>query len=200
MNISALRDLYQITVDRHDDLKSLLHDTDLSGEALRNEIADFFFSFQGIKDCSTHTAAAATMLHASLASEGFNLHIRQSLIAGIGLNCTDKEKIAGLAASTGRLNPHQLPYSQLESLKNEEWTGLLSIAVAVLCLTLTKNKLSRQQDSFCTIPNYRTSRNHQKLWRGYSSSTRRKVVELPLFTPGGEVISPDSEEGGVNYS
>ena len=78
-----------------------MHDTDLSGEALRNEIADFFFSFQGIKDCSTHTAAAATMLHASLASEGFNLHIRQSLIAGIGLNCTDKEKIAGLTASIG---------------------------------------------------------------------------------------------------
>ena len=26
------------------------------------------------------------------------------------------------------------------------------------------------------------------------------AVELSLFTPGGEVISPDSEEGGVNYS
>ena len=26
------------------------------------------------------------------------------------------------------------------------------------------------------------------------------VVELPLLTPGGEAISPDSEEGGVNYS
>ena len=31
------------------------------------------------------------------------------------------------------MNPRQLPYSQLGSLENEEWTGLLSIAVAVLC-------------------------------------------------------------------
>ena len=120
MNISGLRGLYQITVDRHDDLKGLLHDTELSGEALRKQIADFFFSFQGIKDCSTHTAAAATMLHASLVNEGFNLHIRQSLIAEIGLDFTDKEKIADFAASTGRLNPHQRSYLQLESLENEE--------------------------------------------------------------------------------
>ena len=63
-----------------------------------------------LKD-SVHSKAPTTAPHIQLPlqpccthlwpSEGFNLHIRQSLIAGIGLNFTDKEKIAGLAASTG---------------------------------------------------------------------------------------------------
>ena len=134
VNISGLRDLYKVTVDRHDDLRNMLQNADLFGEALRNSKILRTSSFHSKKSkIARRTAAAATMLHASRASEGFNLHIRQSLIAGIGLNFVDKEKVAWSPASTGRLHIRQLPYSQLESLQNEEWTGLPSIAVAVLC-------------------------------------------------------------------
>ena len=36
-------------MDRHDELKELLLDTEASGEPLRKALAAFFFSFQGIK-------------------------------------------------------------------------------------------------------------------------------------------------------
>ena len=140
MGISGLQDLYQTTVDRHAELKTLLLDNNAAGESLRKELSDFFFSFQGIKSCSTHTAAAATMVHAAAANQGFNLQIRQSLVAGIGLDSKEKEKIAAAAASTGRLPVRLLLYEKLEELRNDEWTDLLSIAVALLCFDPNKEQ------------------------------------------------------------
>ena len=140
MGISGLQDLYQTTVDRHEELKALLFDTDTSGEPLRKALSEFFFSFQGMKGCSNHTAAAATMIHAAASSQGFDLQIRQSLIAGIGLDSKEKEKVASVAAATGRLPVRLLLYNQLEELRNEEWTDLLSIAVALLCFDPNKEQ------------------------------------------------------------
>ena len=140
MGISGLQDLYQTTVDRHEDLKTLLFDTDKSGEPLRKALSEFFFSFQGMKGCSNHTAAAATMIHAAASSKGFDLQIRQSLIAGIGLDPKEKEKVASVATATGRLPVRSLLYNQFEELRNEEWTDLLSIAVALLCFDPNKEQ------------------------------------------------------------
>ena len=45
----------------------------------------------------------------------------------------DKEDIASAAAATGKLPVRLLLYNQLEELRNDEWTDLLSIVVALLC-------------------------------------------------------------------
>ena len=127
-------------MDRHAELKTLLLDTDTAGESLRKALADFFFSFQGIKSCSIHTAAAATMVHAAATNQGSNLQIRQNLIAGIGLDSKEKEKIATVAASTGRLLVRLLLYEKLKGLENEEWIDLLSIVVALLCFDPNKEQ------------------------------------------------------------
>ena len=140
MGISGLQDLYQTTVDRHDELEVLLINADIAGEPLRKTIADFFFSFQGIKSCSKHTAAAATMVHIAASNQGFNLQIRQSLIVGIGIDPKEKEKIASIVAPTGRLPTRLLLYEKLESLENEEWTDLLGIAVALICFDPNKEQ------------------------------------------------------------
>ena len=103
------------------------------GESLKKALADFFFSFKGIKGCSSDTAAAATMIHAAAASQGLNLQVRQSLIAGIGLLPEEKEKVASLAAAIGTLPLRLLLSVQLEEIEKEEWTGLLQIAVALTC-------------------------------------------------------------------
>ena len=73
------------------------------------------------------------MIDAVSLSEWFDLRIRQTLIVGIGLDSRGKEQIASTAAPAGRLPTRVLLYNQLEELRNEEWTGLLSIAVAILC-------------------------------------------------------------------
>ena len=73
------------------------------------------------------------MIHAAAASQGINLQARQSLIAGIGLTCEEKESVASTAAVTGRLPARHLLYEQLEELDNEEWTGLFHIAVTMIC-------------------------------------------------------------------
>ena len=86
-----------------------------------------------MKGCSTHTAAAATMIHVVASSQGYSLQVRQSLIAGIGLNSKEKEDVASAAAATCRLPVRLLLYTQLKELRNHEWTGLLSIVVALLC-------------------------------------------------------------------
>ena len=111
----------------------LLLDPESSGEPLRKAIAEFFYTFQGTKACSEYTAAAATLWHTAQFSEGFNLEVRQALVAGIGLTAEEKTEIAGATANTGRLPAGQLLHDHLEALKNEEWTGLLRIAVALLC-------------------------------------------------------------------
>jgi len=131
LGISGIRDLYKTTVDRHDNM--LLLDPESSGESLRKAIADFFFTFQGTKSCSEYTAAAATLIHITQSSEGLNLQVRQALIAGIGLSAKEKTKMAETTANTGRLPARQLLYGHLEALQNEEWTGLIHIAVALLC-------------------------------------------------------------------
>jgi hypothetical protein len=92
MDISGLLDLYKTTMDRHDELKALLQDPDTAGKPLRKALSEFFFSFQGIKDCSNHTAAAATMIHAAAASQGFDLNIRQTLIASMRISMSPEEK------------------------------------------------------------------------------------------------------------
>ena len=131
MGISGLQDLYKTTVDRHDNM--LLLDPESSGEPLMKAIAEFFYTFQGTKACSEYTAAAATLWHTAQSSEGFNLQVRQALVAGIGLTAKEKTEMAGATADTGRLPAGQLLHDHLEALKNEEWTGLLRIAVALLC-------------------------------------------------------------------
>ena len=73
-------------------------------------------------------------------NQGFNLQIRQSLIAGIGLDSQEEEEVASIAASTGRLPIRLLLYEKLEGLKNEEWTDLLGIAVALLCFDPNKEQ------------------------------------------------------------
>ena len=80
------------------------------------------------------------MVHIAVSSQGFNLQIRQSLIAGIGIDSKEKEKITSIAALTGRLPTRLLLYEKLESLKNEDWTDLLEIAVALLCYDPNKEQ------------------------------------------------------------
>jgi hypothetical protein len=126
--------LYETTIERHDELEALLLDPDMSGEPLKKALASFFFSFQGIKGCTNHTTAAATMVHTVSLSEGFDLRIRQTLIVGIGLDSRGKEQIASTATATSKLPARVLLYNQLEELRNEERTGLLSIVVTILCV------------------------------------------------------------------
>ena len=140
MGISGLQDLYKTTVDRHDELKGLLLDSETSGEPLRRTLAGFFFSFQGIKGCPTHTAAAATMVHAAAFSQGYSLQVRQSLVVGIGLTSKEKEDNASTVAATGKLPVRLLLYNQLEELRNDEWSDLLSIVVALLCFDLNRER------------------------------------------------------------
>ena len=150
MGISGLSDLYKVTADRHEDLKALLADPDATGNTLRRAFADFFFSFQGIKGCSKYTAAAATLLHASLVSDGFNLQIRQCLKAGIGLSDRDKDLMAHNASMTGKLTHRDASYGDLENLQENEWVGLLSIAVEYLCFDPNKEKsFERERRALC---------------------------------------------------
>ena len=107
---------------------------------MKEDLADFFFTFQGIKGCSTATAAAATMIHATAANQGLNLQVRQSLIAGIDLTSGEKEVVASSAAATSKLPARHLLYGQLEKLSNDEWTGLLHIAVAITCYDPNKEQ------------------------------------------------------------
>ena len=106
-------------------------DTETSGESIGKALARSFFSFHGIKECSTHTAAAATMIHVA---------VRQSLVVGIGLTCKAKENIASVATATGKLPVHLLLYNQLAELRNCEWTDILSIVVALLCFDPNKEQ------------------------------------------------------------
>ena len=73
------------------------------------------------------------MIHAAASSQGYILQVRHSLIAGIGLTCKEKEDDASVAAATGKLPVRLLLYNQLDELRNDEWTDLLSTVVALLC-------------------------------------------------------------------
>ena len=92
MGISGLQDLYKTAIERHVELEALLLDPDMSGEPLKKALSSFFFSFPGIKGCTNQTAAAAIMVHATSLSKESDLHIRQTLIAGIGLDSRGKER------------------------------------------------------------------------------------------------------------
>ena len=80
------------------------------------------------------------MIHAAAASQGLDLQICQSLIAGIGLTSGEKEALASSAAATGRLPVRLLLYNQLEELRNHEWIGLLHIVVAITCYDPNKEQ------------------------------------------------------------
>ena len=62
------------------------------------------------------------------------------MIAGISIDPKEKEKIASIAVSTGRLPTRQLLYEKLESLKNDELAYLLGIAVALICFDPNKEQ------------------------------------------------------------
>lgn len=130
--IAGVADLYRVTTGMHDDLKAMLADPEMQGDSIRKGISEFYFSFMGIKNCSQPTAAAATIIHASNVSKGFNLRVRQSLLAGIGLDSNEIQEAANSAANTGKLPTRKAKLSQLKALTNGDWMNLLNLTVAIL--------------------------------------------------------------------
>ena len=78
-------------------------------------------------------SSSLTLIHAAASSQGYSLQVQQSLIVGIGLACNETEDAASIAAATGKLAVRLLLYNQLKELRNDKWTDLLSIVVALLC-------------------------------------------------------------------
>lgn len=138
LGIAGVADLYRVTTDLHANLKNMMSDPNASGEPLREEFAEFSISFMGIKKCSHATAAAATMLHASRVSQGFNLRVCQSLQAGIGLSEEAMAAAISTAKRTGKLPDRIATHKQLDSLTNGDWMDLLHLTVSHLCFDENK--------------------------------------------------------------
>ena len=81
---------------------------------------------------------AATTLHAPQASQGFNLRVWQSLLAGIGLSELEVDQLAANTAKTGKLPTRKASHEDLEKLCNGDWIGLLNVTVATLCYDSNK--------------------------------------------------------------
>ena len=100
--VVGLSDLYRATMDRHDDLRIMMTDNELTGGSLRKAFSMFYFKFMGTKACSNNTAAAATIMHASDISSGSDRLVRKALLAGIGLSSQRTDELAQSASLTPR--------------------------------------------------------------------------------------------------
>jgi hypothetical protein len=127
-------------VDRHNDLKEIMADTELTGGSLRNAFASFYFKFMGTKSCSNTTAAAATIMHASTIDEGTDRLVRKALIAGIGLDHQRVEDLAKSIAMTGSIGHRVASHDEMEQLSNDQWIGLLKLVMELVCFDINKAK------------------------------------------------------------
>ena len=133
LGIAGLADLHRVTTGLHSDLGSMLSDPNAPGETLRQEFSKFYFTFQGLKGCSTPTVAAATLYQASRASKGFHLRISQSLLVGIGASGAEIEEMSTAAERIGKLTSREASLEDKHLRSNEDWIGILSLSVAVMC-------------------------------------------------------------------
>ena len=98
---AGLSDLYRATTDRHDDLRIMTTDNELTGGSLRNAFSAFYFKFMGTKACSKSTTAATTIMLASNMSSGSDRLVRKALLAGIGLSSQRTNELAQSASLAG---------------------------------------------------------------------------------------------------
>ena len=74
---------------------------------------------------------------ASRASEGFNLRVSQSLLAGIGSTGAEIEAVSAMSETTGKpsrmLSRREASLEDLRLISNGDWIGLLGLSVAVVC-------------------------------------------------------------------
>ena len=125
--IAGLSDLYRATImmDRHDHLRIMMTDNELTGGSLRKAFSMFYFKFMGTKACSNNTAAAATIMHAFNISSGSDRLVRKALLAGIGLSSQRTDELAQSASLTESVGHRVASHSDLQNMANHQWIGLL---------------------------------------------------------------------------
>jgi hypothetical protein len=155
--IAGLSDLYRATMDRHNDLKIIMTDNELTGGSLRNAFSAFYFKFMGTKACSNTTAAAATIMHASNISDGSDRLVRKALLAGIGLSSQRTDELAQSASLTGSVGHRIASHSDLHNIANHQWIGLLKIVVELMCFDINRAKsfeIARDKMEQCKLSNF----------------------------------------------
>jgi hypothetical protein len=104
-SINSINDLVSYTNSKHIDMASAISSSS-SGNLLRREIGQYFFSFMGRKHADCDTAAAATVIHSCQCRSDLNLLMRQAIVAGADMHTDALEEAADNAAATGEITSH----------------------------------------------------------------------------------------------
>lgn len=145
-SINSINDLVSYTNSKHIDMASAITSSS-SGNLLRREIGQYFFSFMGRKHADCDTAAAATVIHSCQCRSDLNLLMRQAIIAGADMHTDALEEAADNAAATGEITSHSSTSQSLADMPPHQWIGLLRLGTEAACFDSNKQLSFESQRS-----------------------------------------------------
>ena len=132
--VASFYDRYEKTMERHEELKSLVH-SDSKSEDLRKELENFFRGFMTRNKCPTlkdtwEAAAVATLIRMAGMGMAARLDVSKALLFGSGLSGGRLEEAASRIENGGEMGDRAAVAADLSDIN---FVGILGVATALIC-------------------------------------------------------------------